>query len=119
MSKFCKERRAFVQSVIVSSPFGAQGKIIITGHLRVCLCGTPSLTRGRVRKHQNYVMTDGQSTSLSWCQAPIWVPRPDFYYGQAAAVLFMWDAVFDERTGLLFRTAADPLQRLWARGSLT
>jgi hypothetical protein len=25
-------------------------------------------------------MTEGQSTSLSWCQAPIWGPRPNFCY---------------------------------------
>jgi hypothetical protein len=27
---------------------------------------------------ESYVMTDGQSASLSWCQAPIWGLRPDF-----------------------------------------
>jgi hypothetical protein len=25
-----------------------------------------------------YIMIDGQSASLSWCQAPIWDPRPNF-----------------------------------------
>jgi hypothetical protein len=25
---------------------------------------------------QSYITTDGQSVSLSWCQAPIWGPRP-------------------------------------------
>jgi hypothetical protein len=25
---------------------------------------------------QSYVTTDSQSASLSWCQAPIWDPRP-------------------------------------------
>jgi hypothetical protein len=29
-----------------------------------------------------YVTTDGQSAGLSWCQTPIWGPRPDFYYCQ-------------------------------------
>jgi hypothetical protein len=28
---------------------------------------------------QNYVTTDGQSSSLFRCQAPIWGLRPDFY----------------------------------------
>jgi hypothetical protein len=27
---------------------------------------------------QSYVTTDSQSASLSWCQAPIWDPRPIF-----------------------------------------
>jgi hypothetical protein len=30
-------------------------------------------------KNQSYVTTDGQSASLSWCQAPIWDLRPDFF----------------------------------------
>jgi hypothetical protein len=29
---------------------------------------------------QSYVTTDGQSASLSWCQAPIWGLRPDFFF---------------------------------------
>jgi hypothetical protein len=28
---------------------------------------------------QNFVTTDGQSVSLSWCQAPIWDLRPIFF----------------------------------------
>jgi hypothetical protein len=39
---------------------------------------------------QNYVTTDGQSASQSWCQAPIWGLRPDFYYCQTVAGLLMW-----------------------------
>jgi hypothetical protein len=31
---------------------------------------------------RSYVTTGGQSGSLSWCQAPIWGPRPDSYYCQ-------------------------------------
>jgi hypothetical protein len=27
---------------------------------------------------QSYITTDSQSASLSWCQAPIWDPRPIF-----------------------------------------
>jgi hypothetical protein len=33
-----------------------------------------------VCQNHSYITTDGQSASLSWCQAPIWVTRPDFYY---------------------------------------
>jgi hypothetical protein len=35
---------------------------------------------------QNYVTNDGQSASLSWCQAPIWGLRPDLYYCQTLRV---------------------------------
>jgi hypothetical protein len=68
---------------------------------------------------QCYVMTDGQSASLSWCQAPVWGLRPDFYYCQKVAGLLMWDAVSDERTGMPFTTAAGPRQRShsWVRVS--
>jgi hypothetical protein len=27
------------------------------------------------KSRQSYVTTDGQSVSLSWCQAPVWGPR--------------------------------------------
>jgi hypothetical protein len=55
-------------------------------------------------------MTDGQSASLSWNKAPIWGLQPDFYYCQTVAGLFMWGALSDKRTGLLFTIAADPDQ---------
>jgi hypothetical protein len=51
---------------------------------------------------QSYVMTDGQSASLSWNKAPIWGLRPDLYYCQTVAGLLMWGALSDERTGLSF-----------------
>jgi hypothetical protein len=46
--------------------------------LRVCWCGAPSLTRGRVcnlkcndvSSISNYIATDGLSASSSWCLAP-------------------------------------------------
>jgi hypothetical protein len=57
---------------------------------------------------QSYVMIDGQSASLSWCQAPIWGLRRDFYYCQTVACLLMWGALSDERTGLPFTIAAGP-----------
>jgi hypothetical protein len=57
---------------------------------------------------QSYVTTDGQSASLSWCEAPIWGPRLDFYYCQTVACLLMWSALSDERMGLSFTIAAGP-----------
>jgi hypothetical protein len=45
------------------------------------------------------------SVSLSWCQAPIWGLRPDFYYCQTVAGLLMWGTLSDVRTGLSFTTA--------------
>jgi hypothetical protein len=56
-------------------------------------------------------MTDGQSASLSWYQAPIWGPKPDIYYCQTVAGLLMWGTLSDDRTGLSFTTAAGPCQR--------
>jgi hypothetical protein len=53
-------------------------------------------------------MANGQSTSLSWCQAPIWGPRRDFYYCHTVAGLLMWGILSDERTGLTFTIAAGP-----------
>jgi hypothetical protein len=35
--------------------------------------------QGKNSKSEFYVTTDSQSNSLSWCQAPIWGPRPEFY----------------------------------------
>jgi hypothetical protein len=66
-------------------------------------------------QNQSYVTTDGQSTSLSWCQAPIWALRPDFYYCHTVAGLLMWDSLSDEKTGLSFTIAADPRQRSHSR----
>jgi hypothetical protein len=50
--------------------------------------------------------TDVQSASVSWCQAPIWGPRPDFYYCQTVEGLFIWGALSDKRMGLPFTIAA-------------
>jgi hypothetical protein len=58
---------------------------------------------------QSYVTTDGQSTSLSWCQAPIWGLR--FLLCQRVASLSMWGALSDERTGLPFGIASGPRQQ--------
>jgi hypothetical protein len=64
---------------------------------------------------ESYVTTDGQSASLSWNKAPIWDLRSDFYYCQTVAGLWMWGALSDDRTGLLFTTAAGPRQRSHSR----
>jgi hypothetical protein len=45
---------------------------------------------------KSYVTTDGQSASLSWCQAPIRGLRPDFYYCQTVAGLLMWGVLTRE-----------------------
>jgi hypothetical protein len=55
-------------------------------------------------------MIQGQSASLSWCQAAIWGPRPDFYRCQTVAGLLMWGALSDDRTGLSFTVVAGPRQ---------
>jgi hypothetical protein len=51
-------------------------------------------------------MTDGQSTNLSWCQAPILGPRSYFYQCQTVAGLLIWGALSDERTYLAITIAA-------------
>jgi hypothetical protein len=51
----------------------------------------------------------------SWCQAPIWGLRWDFYYCQTAEGLLMWDALSDERKGLPFTIAAGHRQRSHSR----
>jgi hypothetical protein len=56
-------------------------------------------------------MTDGQPASLSWNKAPFWGLRPDLYYCLTTAGLFIWGALSDEKTGLLFTIAAGPRQR--------
>jgi hypothetical protein len=64
---------------------------------------------------QIYVMTNGQSSSLPWCQAIIWGPRPDFCYCQRVACLLMCGALSVKRTGLSFTTAAGPRQHSHSR----
>jgi hypothetical protein len=62
-------------------------------------------------QRQIYVTTDGQSASLSLCQAPIWGPRPDICYYETVSGLLMWCVLFNERTGLSFTTTAVSCQR--------
>jgi hypothetical protein len=66
---------------------------------------------------ESSVTTDGQSASLSWCQAPIWDLQLDFYYCQTFAGLLTWGALSYERMGLSFTIAAGPRQRShsWVR----
>jgi hypothetical protein len=64
---------------------------------------------------ESYVMTDGQSASLSWNKARVWGLRSDFYYCQTVTGLSIWGALSDERTGLSFTTYAGPHQRSHSR----
>jgi hypothetical protein len=69
---------------------------------------TPAVLQLQLRvKIKIMLTTDRQSASLSWCQAPIWGPRPDFYRCQTVAGLLTWGALSDERKGLSFTIAAD------------
>jgi hypothetical protein len=47
-------------------------------------------------KSRSYVTTDGQSASLSWCQAPIWGSWPHIYYCLTITVLFLWGTLWRE-----------------------
>jgi hypothetical protein len=62
-------------------------------------------------KVKSYVTTDGLSPRLSWCQAPIWGPRPGFCYRGTVAGLLMWGAFSDERVDLSFTISVGPRQR--------
>jgi hypothetical protein len=75
---------------------------------KLCTCYTGSVS-------ESYVTTDGQPVSVSWCQAPIWGQRPDFYYCLTVAGLLMWGAFSHERAGLSFRITAGPRQRTHSR----
>jgi hypothetical protein len=54
----------------------------------------------------NVVLRPTVSRPVSWCQAPIWSPRPDFCYCQTVAGLLIWGTLADERTGLPFTIVA-------------
>jgi hypothetical protein len=54
---------------------------------------------GSESETETYVTTDGQSASLSWCQAPMWVLRPDTYYCLTVAGLLMLCVFFWREDG--------------------
>jgi hypothetical protein len=61
-------------------------------------------------------MTGSQSASLSWCQAPIWDPRPIFPhslfdYFVTVSGLLMWGALSDEKSGLILSVFTGHRQR--------
>jgi hypothetical protein len=67
---------------------------------------------------QSYVTTDGQSASLSWCQAPVWGLTTRFLFlSDSCLFVDVGRSLSDERTGLPFTNAAGPRQRShsWAR----
>jgi hypothetical protein len=65
--------------------------------------------------NRSYITTDGQSASLSWCQAPIWGPRLDFCYCQTVMGFLMWGGLSDQRTGSSFTIAVGARQRSHSR----
>jgi hypothetical protein len=82
----------------------------------------PAVERRKVlralqNQSRSYVTIDGQSASLSGCQAPIWGPKQDFYYCQTVAGLLKCGALTGERTGLSFTIAVGTRQRSqsWVR----
>jgi hypothetical protein len=83
----------------------------LLNHLRLPSPELNQILDNSLKRVESYVTTDGQSASLSLNKAPTLGLRPDFYYCQTVAGLFMWGALSDERTGLSFTTAAGPRQR--------
>jgi hypothetical protein len=59
---------------------------------------------------QSYITTDGQSASLSWNKAPVWLLRPDLYYCQTFAGFLMWGTLSDKRTDPSFTISPGPRQ---------
>jgi hypothetical protein len=64
----------------------------------------------------SYIATDSQSASPSWCQAPIWNPRPffphslfDYFY--TVSGLLMWGALSDDKSSLYFSVFSGHRQR--------
>jgi hypothetical protein len=57
---------------------------------------------------QSYITTDSQSASLSWCQAPIWDPRPIFSLTNSVA-LVRERAIPTERQPLVGEVSAPSL----------
>jgi hypothetical protein len=65
----------------------------------------------RTESNSNYVTTDGQSASMSWCQGPPGVHDQTHFYCHTATSLFMRGTSSDESTGLSFTNAVGPRQR--------
>jgi hypothetical protein len=63
-----------------------------------CLAYSSILKIEKVRLSKTSV--NYQIVCLSWNKAPIYGPRPVFYYCHTVACLLMWRALSDERTGL-------------------
>jgi hypothetical protein len=64
----------------------------------------PSIGLLPVQVKSSYITTDGQSASLSWCQAPLSDPGPIFppfmNYFWTVTDLMMWGALSDEESDL-------------------
>jgi hypothetical protein len=80
----------------------------------VCLTNPHEESLTALNESESYIMTDGQSASLSWNKAPIWGLRQDLDYCQTVAAL-LWGVLSDERMGLSFATATGPRQRSHSR----
>jgi hypothetical protein len=76
-------------------------------------------TNSGQNQSQSHITIDNQPASPSWCQAPIWDPRPIFlspwdFLLDSYCLLFC-SALSDERTGLQFTVATGPRQRTSTR----
>jgi hypothetical protein len=63
---------------------------------------------------ESYIMTDGQSASLSWNKAPAWGLWPDFYYYKTAARLLMGGHSLWREDGSVVYNCSWPLPALTA-----
>jgi hypothetical protein len=86
-------------------------------------CKTDSSQQSGIQsQRQSYITTDGQSASLSWCQAPVWDPRPIFllsYFFQVAPQLYSRGRVNPVPDPLLLRKSGKAENRTRISGSVT
>jgi hypothetical protein len=71
-----------------------------------CLQNLKGLSQGQ---SQSYIMTDGKSASLSWCQAPS--GAQDQILLLSVTGLLMWGTLSNERMSVSFTIAAGSCQR--------
>jgi hypothetical protein len=85
------------------------------GHLRISKNEWQTKNHFRANSRMSLSLMLRPTVSRSSNKAPIWGLRPDFYYRQKIAGLFMWGAISDERMGLSFSNAFDPRQHSHSR----
>jgi hypothetical protein len=70
--------------------------------LSSCFWSVTLLSSQIQNRSQSHIKTDGQSVSMSWCQAQYGTfDQRSFFFWFKVAVLSLWGALSDERSGLI------------------